>query len=159
VKEGIAESRFDGGPRMERLNVTFANRYLSALDEFRHGQQPTRCWHVSFEAADSWRPIILQQLLLSMNAHINLDLGIAAAQTWPGDELLSLQHDFNQINNILTRLVGQVQSEIEEVSPWIKFLDHIDRKADVAIVNFSMDKARASAWDLVTKLAPLSANQ
>jgi len=27
VKEGIAEGRFDNGPRMERFDVTFANRY------------------------------------------------------------------------------------------------------------------------------------
>jgi hypothetical protein len=55
-----------------------------------------------------------------MNAHINFDLGIAAAEIAPGDELPSLQHDFNEINTILARLVGQVQSEIYEVSPWIR---------------------------------------
>jgi hypothetical protein len=48
---------------------------------------------------------------------------------------------------------------MDEVSPWIKLLDHIDPKADVAVVNFSMDKARACAWDLAMKLAPLSASQ
>jgi hypothetical protein len=91
-----------------------------------------------------------------MNAHINFDLGIAAAEIAPGDELRSLQHDFDEINNILAGLVGQVESEINEVSPWINFLDHIDPRADVAVVNFSMDKARESAWDLATTLAPLS---
>ena len=156
VKEGIAQGRFEDGPRMERLDVTFANRYLTALNQFRSGQQPFLSWLASFKAASSWRPIILQQLLLAMNPHINLDLGIAAAETCPGDELPSLQHDFDEINNILAALVGQVESEINEVSPWINFLDHIDPKADTAIVNFSMDKARACAWDLATKLAPLS---
>jgi hypothetical protein len=159
VKEGIAEGRFEDGPRMERLDVTFANRYLEALDQFRRGQHPTRCWLVSFKAAAAWRPIILQDLLLGMNAHINFDLGIAAAEIAPGDELPSLQHDFDEINNILAALVGQVESEINEVSPWINLLDHIDPEADLAIVNFSMDKARASAWDLATTLAPLSPSQ
>lgn len=159
VKEGIAEGRFEDGSRMERLDVTFANRYLEALDQFRRGQQTTRCWLVSFKAAAAWRPIILQDLLLGMNAHINLDLGIAAVEIAPGDELPSLQHDFDEINNILAALVGQVESEINEISPWINLLDHIDPKADTAIVNFSMDKARASAWDLATKLAPLSPSQ
>jgi len=156
VKEGIAEGRFEDGHRMERLDVTFANRYLTALNQFRSGQQPTQCWLVSFKAAAAWRPIILQDLLLGMNAHINFDLGIAAAEVCPGDELPSLRHDFDEINKILAALVGQVESEINEVSPWINLLDHIDPKADTAIVNFSMDKARACAWDLATKLAPLS---
>ncbi|HJZ68216.1 MAG TPA: DUF5995 family protein [Blastocatellia bacterium] len=163
VKEGIAEGRFENGPRMERLDVTFANRYLEALDQLRRAgpvqssdfSLPS-CWLVAFKAAAAWRPIILQQLLLGTNAHVNFDLGIAAAEIAPGDELPSLRHDFDEINNILASLVGQVESEIDKVSPWIKFLDHIDPKADVAIVNFSLDKARASAWDLATKLAPLS---
>jgi hypothetical protein len=159
VKEGIAKGRFENGPRMERLDVTFANRYLEAMDQFRRGQKPTQCWLVSFKAAAAWRPIILQDLLLGMNAHINFDLGIAAAETCPGDELPSLQHDFDEINNVLAALVAQVESEINEVSPWINLLDHIDPKADTAIVNFSMDKARACAWDLATKLAPLSRSQ
>ena len=159
VKEGIAEGRFDNGPRMERLDVTFASRYLAALNQFRAGQQPSLCWHASFKAAAAWSPIILQQLLLGMNAHINFDLGISAAEISPGDELPSLQHDFDEINSILAGLVGQVESEIEEVSPWTRFLDQIDPKADVALVNFSMERARASAWDLAVKLAPLSSDQ
>ena len=159
VKEGIAEGRFESGPRMERLDVTFANRYLEALGQFRSGRQPTRCWLVSFKAAAAWRPIILQQLLLGMNAHINYDLGIAAAEIVPGNELPSLQHDFDEINTILASLVEQVESEINEVSPWINLLDHIDPKADRAIVNFSMDKARACAWALATTLAPLDPSQ
>ncbi|MEK6406350.1 MAG: DUF5995 family protein [Acidobacteriota bacterium] len=159
VKEGIAEGRFDDGPRMERLDVTFASRYLAAMNQFRLGQRPSLCWLASFKAAAASRPIILQQLLLGMNAHINFDLGIAAAEVSPGDELPSLQHDFNEINAILAGLVGQVQSEIDEVSPWTRFLDHIDPKADVAVVNFSMAKARACSWELATKLAPLSPNQ
>src|SRR5262245_4581119 len=159
VKEGIAEGRFENGPRMERLDVTFANRYLEAMDQFRRGQQPTRCWLVAFKAAGAWRPIILQQLLLGMNAHINFDLGIAAAEIAPGDELPSLRHDFDEINNILAGLLGQVQSEIGKVSPWIRFLGSIDPTADDAIVNFSLDKARAWAWDLATMLAPLNPSQ
>jgi len=159
VKEGIAEGRFENGPLMERLDVTFANRYLEAVDQFRSGRQPTGCWLVSFKAAAAWRPIILQQLLLGMNAHINYDLGIAAAEIAPGDELPSLQHDFNEINTILASLVEQVESEINEVSPWINLLDHIDPKADRAIVNFSMDKARSCAWALATTLAPLDPSQ
>jgi uncharacterized protein DUF5995 len=159
VKEGIAEGRFENGPRMELFDVMFANRYLEAMSQFQSGQQPNLCWLASFKAAAAWRPIILQQLLLGMNAHINFDLGIAAAEIAPGDELPSLQHDFNEINTILAGLVSQVQAEIYEVSPWISFLGNIDPKADATIVNFSMDKARTCAWNVATRLAPLEQSQ
>ena len=159
VKEGIAAGKFENGPRMERLDVVFANRYLEALARFLRGERPSQCWRVSFEAARLRRPLILQHLLLGMNAHINFDLGIAAAETAPGDQLPSLKHDFDQINSILASLVGTVEAEIDDLSPWISFLDHIDPSADEAVINFSMDKARMFAWDFAEKLAPLNRDE
>src|SRR3954468_12203244 len=62
--EGIRDGFFDDGPRMERLAVGFANRYLTAMERFRAGEPATRSWQVSFEAARTWRPLIVQHLLL-----------------------------------------------------------------------------------------------
>lgn len=155
VKEGIANNLFQDGERMARLDVNFANRYLDAYELHRQGKQPTAAWQVSFEAAEQWRPLILQHLLAGINAHINLDLGIAAAETSPGEQLPSLQSDFEKINDILFSLVQPVQDEIGEVSPWIGFLEKIDPSADDAIINFSMKVARDSAWRFALRLNAL----
>lgn len=155
VKEGIETNRFQDGPRMERLDVNFANRYLESLAMYQSGENPAACWLVSFEAAKSWRHIVLQHLLLGMNAHINFDLGMAAAETCPGDELPPLKHDFDEINKILAGLVNQVEDEINELSPWIDFLDHIDPSLDDRIINFSMDRARAQAWKVAVSFASI----
>src|SRR5512141_593547 len=72
VKEGIAAGRFENGPRMERLDVAFANRYLEAFDRHRRGLEPTRSWRAAFAAGSHRRVVIMQHLLLGMNAHINL---------------------------------------------------------------------------------------
>jgi hypothetical protein len=159
VKQGILNGRFEDGARMERLDVNFANRYLEAYDLHRKGETPTASWQVSFEAAGHWSPLILQHLLLGINAHINLDLGIAAVETAPGDRLGSLKHDFELINKILADLAQPVQDEIGEVSPWIGFLEKIDPSADNAIINFSMDKARASAWNFAARLNSLGEDE
>ncbi|HEX8141908.1 MAG TPA: DUF5995 family protein [Pyrinomonadaceae bacterium] len=156
VKEGIKAGFFEDGPRMERLDVAFANRYLSAMESYRLGQQPSKCWLVSFEAASAWPPLIVQHLLLGMNAHINFDLGIAAAETCPGEELPSLQTDFNRINLVLGSMVLKVKENIDQLSPWIKLIDSIDPITEDKIINFSLDKARQSAWLVATMLAPLS---
>src|SRR6266852_2461543 len=63
VKEGIGAGLFQDGPRMEKLDVTFASRYLAALRSFRRGEPCSKCYLVSFELADRWRPIVLQHLL------------------------------------------------------------------------------------------------
>jgi hypothetical protein len=146
VKEGIAAGLFEDGARMERFDVAFANRYLSAFDSFRAGQPTSTCWIVAFESAAKWRPIILQQLLVGMNAHINFDLGIAAQAVAPGPDLPSLEHDFNVINGILSGMVAKVRADVAEVSPWISFLGQIDSSGQATLIRFSLDKARASAW-------------
>ncbi len=155
VKTGIQQGRFQDGARMERLDVTFANRYLAAFEAYQQGQPCSECWRVAFEAAAAWRPLILQHLLLGMNAHINFDLGIAAATICPGAQLPGLQHDFNEINNILAGLINQVQDEIEALSPWLWLLDKIGGRTDEVIVHFSISVARDEAWRLAQRLAPL----
>lgn len=89
VKQGVADNIFQDGARMERLDVIFANRYLDALQEFRNGQPTTMSWRAAFQAAAYWYPLAPQQLLVGMNAHINLDLGVAAACCAPRDQFRS----------------------------------------------------------------------
>ncbi len=148
VKEGVATGLFEDGPRMEELDVKFANRYLAALERFRRGEgeRLSKCWQVSFQAAERWSPIILQHLLTGSNAHINFDLAIAAQAIAPGAELPTLKNDFAQINNILSEMISKVRSQIEEVSPWIRLLDRYSSQAEDRFINFSYDKAQASAW-------------
>ncbi len=146
VKEGIAAGLFEDGPRMEKLDVTFANRYLAALGSFRRGEPLSKCWLSAFSIAANWPPIILQHLLIGINAHINFDLGIAAQAVAPGPELPALENDFNQINNILGGMIIKVRADIEEVSPWIKLLDRYASQTEDRLINFSLGKARASAW-------------
>lgn len=150
VKEGIAAGVFEDGPRMERLDVAFAGHYLAALQSFRQNEPLSNCWRVAFQTAANFWPLIIQHLLIGMNAHINFDLGIAAAETAPGPKLTALREDFDRINNILGGMILKVRSEVEELSPWIKFLDQLAPTAEDRIINFSLDKSRASAWLVAT---------
>ncbi len=102
------------------------------------GKPPTDSWQVAFDGASSWRPIIIQHLITGMNAHINLDLGIAAAIVAPGAELAALEGDFKTINAVLSRLVDGFTADVAEVSPWIGLLDRIGGRADNALINFSI---------------------
>lgn len=156
VKHGIAAGRFEDGPRMERLDVVFANRYLAAFDAHRNGGTPTRSWRVAFAAGSSRRAVIMQHLLLGMNAHINLDLAIAASEVCPGPAITALESDFNEINVVLAALETDVEREVCSLSPWIDRLDHIDPRVGRVVANFSIDRARACSWQAAQRLAPLS---
>ncbi len=156
VRDSIAEGFFDDGSRMERLDVIFANRYLDAYARFVGGDEPTSAWRYAFDVADQRRPIVLQHLLLGMNAHINLDLGIAAAQAVPASALPSLRDDFNRINVILGSLVGEMQRDLAEVWMTLRLFNRYLGSVEKALINFSMEIARDEAWALAEQLAPLS---
>ncbi len=159
VKEGIAQQNFfDDNKRMEQLDVIFANRYLEAYTSYKNNTPLSSCWLVAFKATHKFWPIVLQHLLLGMNAHINLDLGIAAAQVAPGKSIYSLHNDFNKINTILANLVGQVEHELSTIWPTLKWILKLSKKLDSFLINFSMELARDGAWKFATELAPLNSN-
>lgn len=156
VREGIlTHGVFDDPERMDRLDEVFAHRFLDALAAWQEGRPTSRCWEKAFEGARSWRPIILQQLVLGINAHINLDLGLAAARISPGDEIADLHHDFNQINAILYGLVNLVERQVGQVSPWLGLLFRVAGEDGVRAVEFSLSVARVEAWRFAEKLAPV----
>jgi len=159
VKEGIERKEFEDNDRMERLDVVFANRYLKAYSQYQSGEQGSECWKVAFEASDAFWPIILQQLLLGINAHINLDLGIAAAEIAPGNQIEELKGDFYKINEILSSMVEGVQVDIGKLSPIIGILDFLAGKIDERIVDFSIEVARDGAWDFANEYALLNTNE
>lgn len=154
VKEGIALGTvFQNGPRMERLDVIFANRYLAAYYAHRQGLLPSSSWQQCFEACQQFSShLILQELLVGMNAHINLDLGIAAATTTPGNEIALLKKDFMSINIILNALVDDIKNDLVHLSPRFGLiLRHIT--GEDAILEFSIKIARNKAWKFAKELA------
>jgi hypothetical protein len=144
---------------MERLDVTFANRYLTAYDQYRAGELPSRAWLKAFEAAENPELVVLQHLLIGMNAHINLDLGIAAVRTSPGASLAPLQPDFDRINTVLATLTPLVEQEIDQESPVFKLLTRIAPTLELKVVGFAMDEAREASWNFAQKLAFLPPQQ
>lgn len=112
VKARIARGEFDDGGRMARFDVIFAGRYIEAWWQRERGETPTACWGVAFDSSRSYWPVVMQHLLVGMNAHINLDLGIAAAEVAAAGEIDALKNDFHTINRILGELVDDVQDRL-----------------------------------------------
>lgn len=145
VKEGIAQGAFDDGTRMEKLDVVFANRYLEAYFNYQQKKPITQSWKIAFDNHNQALTSI-QHLLLGMNAHINLDLGISAAITAKGQDINQLHSDFNKINDVIGSLINAVQTDLEDICFPMKFVRFIDNKSKDAVINFSMKIARDSAW-------------
>lgn len=156
VKQKIGEGYFDDNPRMERLDVVFANRYITAYEQYKKKQPCSASWQLAFDTCRNWQPLVLQHLFLGMNAHIGLDLGIAAATVCPGNSIQSLHDDFNKINSILASLVATVRDELTQMWPLLKIVNWLAGKLEEEIANFSMETARDAAWKEALAYAAIS---
>jgi hypothetical protein len=153
----VAGNVFEDNARMEKLDVVFATRFLTAWGQHINGEQPTASWQVAFDILGDDQPLIIQHLLVGMNAHINLDLGIAAATIAPSPEQLqSLWPDFKQINAVLARLTSVVEVELGQVSPRLGHLEDFAPGFEGKIFDFGIDVARDYAWALANQLAAAS---
>ncbi|MCB0465619.1 MAG: hypothetical protein KDC78_08090 [Aequorivita sp.] len=147
IQEGILNNEFENNQRMEKLDVLFANRYIDAYASFALKKPFTKSWKNAFEAAKTGKLLIMQHLLLGINAHINLDLGIAVAETVGDDgELLDFENDFNKINEILGSMIANVEAKIISVSPLFGLLDRFGKGREDKLVSFSINVARDGAW-------------
>lgn len=153
VKQGIANNEFADGSRMEKLDVIFASRYINAYYAWKNDQPFTASWKKAFDITTNYWPIVLQHLLMGMNAHINLDLGIAAAQVSAGSNIKDLQQDFNKINSILASLVESVQNCLAKIWPRLHWILQRTKKVGDFMVDFSMQLAREGAWQFALCMA------
>ncbi|HEY3405746.1 MAG TPA: DUF5995 family protein [Ohtaekwangia sp.] len=152
VRDAILKKEFENNERMERFDVIFANRFLHAITLWQNHTPPTAPWKVTFENSTKRSRLVLQHLLLGMNAHINLDLGIAAVETTGAADIREIRKDFNSINDILGAMTFEVLQEINRISPLLSLFG-LHAKNDTILIQFSITNARDGAWSFAEDLA------
>ncbi len=152
VKEGIKTDYFEDGERMEKFDVIFANRYINAYNLRKKKGITTLSWKKAFDLSTRYWPIVLQHLLIGMNAHISLDLGIAAAQISKDKNIEDLKGDFDKINDVLSSLVEKVENDLSKIWPFLKKILKLTKKIDSFLIDFSMGIARDKAWEFAKSL-------
>jgi hypothetical protein len=156
VRTAVQQGAFEDGPRMERLDVTFASRYFDALNGYFHPNEypkPTQSWQETFDAASRAEPIILQHMLGGVNVHIALDLGIAAQTIGPGPQLRKLKQDFYKINAVLASQAHGIVADIDELSPALADLYAALTDNEIFLINEAVTALRDSAWRFAAILA------
>lgn len=145
IKKGIVSGMFADNPRMEHFDVSFANLYITAWRGYRNNEPISRSWKMAFDAAQE-DLLIVQHIILGMNAHINLDLGVAAAKLSEGKELNDMKADFMKVNDILFSLTDELQGGLGRVSPLLFLASWMGRRNDEKLINFGIKEARNCSW-------------
>ncbi|MBU2995829.1 hypothetical protein KO500_05260 [Cellulophaga baltica] len=149
---------FENNEQLQRMDVAFANLYIDAYHDYKAGKPVSKCWAYSFVSADE-KLSIIQHILLGVNAHINLDLGIATAATMKGKDISDIENDFNKVNDILFNITNEMQNRLSRVSPLLFILDMLIKNTDEQIIDFSMRKAREQSWNSTNYLWTLDDEQ
>lgn len=145
-----AAGRFGDAARMERFVERFAGRYLAARAE---PDRATRCWRGAFAVAGDRSLLIVQHLLLGINAHVNFDLPqTVVALVDEGSTPDSLETDFDAVNAVLAEVFTELVADLGRVS---RLSGWAVTAGGGRVFNFSLVAARRQAWRAATRLAAL----
>lgn len=134
---------FDDPTRLDRFVWLFAKRYFDAYEQ-RGSLDPGHPWKIHFEYCEDPNSTILQVLTSGANAHMVLDLPMAAISV-AEDNLDDLAGDFARINEVLAWQIEACQQQVLDVSPTLKFIDRLP-KVSAWVVRQLIHKARDLAW-------------
>lgn len=154
IGDAIAAGSFEDGPRTDRFATVFAARYLAAVDD--HATS-SRCWQACWNVASDRHLLIVQHLLLGINAHVNYDLAQAVVDVADErGELASIRHDFDVVNDVLAHTYDDVIKDLDRVSRWV---NSAARLGGGRAFNFSLKMARSRAWQAATTMYALPADR
>lgn len=88
----------------------------------------------------------VQHLMMGMNAHINLDLAVAASTFMADQPIQDFEHDFKVVNDILAELTNEMQYKLGKISFFMFLLDWFGKSKDDEVINFSITNARGQSW-------------
>lgn len=154
IKSAIDQGAFEDNPRMEAFDVVFANKYIKAYQGWKDGKEVPNSWLGTFHVRNQ-KLTTLQHLVIGMNAHINFDLGVAAAEIAPQDKINALENDFMKVNDILAGLIDEMQKKISQTSRMMFLLDWVGGKSDEKIIEFGIKSSRHFAWNVAKTVAVL----
>ena len=97
--------------------------------------------------------MIVQHLLLGINAHVNHDLPQVVVELAPrGTDVGVLRGDFDAVNQILAESLPMVLRSLGTVSRWVNTAAVF---GGTQLFDFSLQVARRRAWEAAERMQPL----
>ena len=156
MRDRVARRVFDDNDWVHRYALAFANLYreaLEAYDEQRSADVP-KAWQLCFDAARAGRGLVLQDMFLGVNAHVNNDLPLALASISIDPDRPGRYRDHTAVNAALASVVERATQRLAELyAPGLTAMDEGAGQLDEMLSLISLDVARESAWESAVALA------
>lgn len=135
--------------------VCFANLYRRAVLAYEFGEHAAipKAWKIAFDAARDRIGLVIQHLMLGINAHINHDLALALVEVGIDPNRSARYHDHTAVNQALEESTASLKHRVSSTyAPVLQRLDRIAGNLDEKLMNFSIPKAREHAWTFAVAL-------
>ena len=156
MRSRVASRAFLDPEWVHRYAVAFANLYREALEAYdagRHADVP-KSWRLAFDAAAAGESLVLQDVLLGINAHVNNDLALALDRVSIGPDRDRRRRDHDAVNEVLSAVTERAVLRLSELyAPGFTTMDDCAGELDEVASLFSLQVGRDSAWESAVALA------
>ncbi len=156
MRARVAEGGFADTAWVQRYAVAFANLYRTALEDYEAGRMAAvpAAWRLCFDAAKAGRGLVLQDMFLGVNAHVNNDLPAALSSVSIDPDRPGRYKDHAAVNAVLGSVTERATQRISALyAPGVAMMDECAGQFDEMASLFSLEVARESAWDAAVSLA------
>jgi len=150
IVESIDSGSYVNTAWMTNYTTEFANHYRTALRAYALGNrsQVPNAWLRAFDAAASGQTLIIQDVLLGMNAHINFDLPFAIEAVKISPNTKSRYADHQRVNAVLAAIGDEIFASLAALyGPNYGALDSALGQLDELLLTTGMSTARQNAWN------------
>lgn len=156
MRDRVAARQFEDSEWVHRYAVAFANLYRQAQEDYDAGnvQQVPKAWRLCFDAARAGSGLVLSDVLLGVNAHINHDLPYALDGISIEPDRPKRYRDHSAVNAVLAAVTERATLRLSSLyAPGLSGLDTAAGGLDEMMSAFSLEVARDSAWESALALA------
>jgi protein-tyrosine phosphatase len=153
--EALEHGRFFDNLWVNSLLDHFAGYYFDALAAYEQGSAATpQVWRLAHDAAGRPHTMVLQNLMLGVNAHINYDLVLATfdllAPEWhrlSPDRRRVRNLDYRLVNRIIAETIDAVQDQVVEArAPLMDLVDKLMGPVDEWMISRLIAHWRDDVW-------------
>ncbi len=157
----IDNGEFNDPAWMRTFLHRFADYYFEALQAYEAANPLTpMIWRLAHNAAREPETMVLQNLFLGVNAHINYDLVLTLVDMleaeWPqlSEQQRQLRYgDHCHVNEIISQTVDLVQDTVvERYTPLMDIIDKMLGPLDEQLTAYLISQWRTEVWDEAVRL-------
>lgn len=140
----VSAATFDDPAWISRILLGLGNLYLSRITCFDDGRFEAlpECWYVAFQSASSGQNLLVQDVLLGLNARLQFDLTLTLFDAGPGNVA-----DFEKLHAILrTEIIALETSLMTHYNHRFPMPNLIAAPLQGILGEFAFDRAIDSAW-------------